>query len=274
MTTTSPSEIDQTLQRSSRGVLEPIRPLALPVLGGLLILLIWEMWVRIGQIPEFLLAKPSDVVVVLIEDFDMFLPHIWVTTQEILLGTVVAIVVAIPLAIAIASSKLIEETLFPLVVASQLVPKVAIAPIFVVWLGFDLAPKVLVTALIAFFPLALNTVVGLKSLELEKVYLAQSMGITGFRSFLRFRMPNALPVVFTGLKVAVTLAVVGAIVGEFIAANQGLGRLLIIASGRNQTDVLFAGVAILTVIGLILYGLVDIAERISIPWHVSHRKRS
>jgi NitT/TauT family transport system permease protein len=196
-----------------------------------------------------------------------------VTTQEVIWGYLLSIVIGIPLALAIFLSPFFARTVYPLLVSSQAMPKTAIAPLFVVWFGFGLLPKVLIAFLIAFFPIVINTVVGLASIEPEKLYLARSMGMSPMTTFFKIRLPQALPAIFGGLKIAITLAVVGAVVGEFVGAEAGLGYLLLVANGNLNTPLLFAGLVGLTVIGVVAFMLVEIAERIAIPWHVSQGDR-
>jgi NitT/TauT family transport system permease protein len=147
----------------------------------------------------------------------------------------------------------------------------AVAPLFIVWFGFGLMPKVFIAFLIAFFPIVINTVVGLAAIEPEKIHLARSMGLSGAATFFKIRLPNALPSIFGGLKIAITLAVVGAVVGEFVGGDAGLGYLLMSANGSMDTPLLFAGLVGLTLIGIVLFMVIEIAERFAIPWHTSTR---
>jgi NitT/TauT family transport system permease protein len=194
-----------------------------------------------------------------------------VTVAEILWGFALAIVVGVPLAMLIVASPAFERSIYPLLVASQSVPKIAIAPLLIFWAGLGMFPKILVAFLIAFFPVVIDTVVGLRAIEPEMLHLARSMGASGARVFLKIRLPNALPNIFAGLKVGVTLAVVGAIVGEFIQADRGLGYALLQANAMLNTKLSFAAIVILAAIGVVLFALVDRIERLLIPWHASRR---
>jgi NitT/TauT family transport system permease protein len=189
----------------------------------------------------------------------------------VLAGYALSIVVGVPLALAIVGSRAMERFVYPLLVGSQAVPKIAIAPLFIIWLGFGLAPKIIMAFLIAVFPVVVNTIVGLASTEIEKLYLARSMGATRWQTFFKIRLPNALPSIFAGLKLAIALAVTGAVVGEFIGADRGLGRLIILANGDLDTAELFAVVAILTAMAIVLFGVVQAIERFVVHWHVSQR---
>jgi NitT/TauT family transport system permease protein len=182
------------------------------------------------------------------------------------------VLVGIPLAVAIVKWRRLEAALYPLIVASQTVPKVAIAPLFIVWLGFGSLPKIVIAFLIAFFPVVISTVIGLKSTPLEMLYLGQIAGLSTWQRFAKISFPRALPEIFGGLKVAMTLAVVGAIVGEFVGASEGLGYLLMFATAQMQTALVFAAIVFLVAIGVILFWLIQWAERLAIPWHISMRR--
>jgi NitT/TauT family transport system permease protein len=243
------------------------RDLAYPTLTLVVFVVGWQLAVVGLQIPRYLLPAPSLVA----ETFGAKLPLLWehtlATTAEVLAGFALSILIGVPIAILTVASPLFSRTIYPLIVASQAVPKMAIAPLLVVWFGFGTLPKVLVAFLIAFFPLVIDAAVGLRGVEREMLWLAQSMGLGPVATFFKIRLPHALPSVFGGLKVAVTLAVVGAVVGEFVGADAGLGHLLIIANGNLDTPTLFATLIILTLLGLLLYGALAVLERIAVPWH-------
>jgi len=242
-----------------------------PILVAAALALLWEIGSRALNIPTFLVPAPSQVLSVLARKAHVLLKHGLTSTQEIVLGYVLSIVVGIPLALGIYFWPPFARSVYPLLVSSQAVPKTAVAPVFVVWFGFGLLPKVLIAFLIAFFPIVINTVIGLASLEAEKIYLARSMAMGPLGTFFKIRLPHALPSIFGGLKIAITLAVVGAVVGEFVGADAGLGHLLLEANGAMDTPLLFAGLVGLTVIGVVFFLLIELAERLSIPWHVSSR---
>src|ERR1700730_10955304 len=198
----------------------------------------------------------------------VLIKHSLGTTVEILLGFALSVAVGVPLALAIYLWRPFERVVYPLLISSQAVPKVAVAPLFLVWFGFGLVPKVLIAFLIAFFPVVINTVMGLAGLAGAEGYLAQSMGFGATATFFKFRLPNALPAIFAGLKISITLAVFGAVVGEFVGGDAGLGYLLMVANGSMDTRLLFAGIVALTVLGVVLFLLVELAERLAIPRHI------
>jgi len=191
------------------------------------------------------------------------------TIRSMLIGYLTAVSLGLLLAIPIAFSKIMQQTVYPLLVFSQLVPKVALAPIFIIWFGFGLLPKVMIVFLLSFFPVLLNGVVGLKSINPEIVHLARSTGATGLDMFLKVRLPNSLPTLFAGFKMAAITATVGAVIGEFIGGDAGLGYIILTAQGDLQTDLSFSAIIVLTLLGFLLYFGVEFLERLLIPWHIS-----
>jgi NitT/TauT family transport system permease protein len=242
-----------------------------PALTVVATLVVWEAIVVGFAVPEYLLPAPTGILSAFVAEWRYLVLHTGVTVYEILWGFFLSIVVGIPLAMAVVSSPVLERAVYPLLVASQSVPKIAIAPLLIFWAGLGIFPKVLVAFLIAFFPVVIDTVEGLRSVEPEMLHLARSMGAAETRIFLKIRLPHALPNIFAGLKVAVTLAVVGAIVGEFIQADRGLGYALLQANAMLNTKLSFATIVILAAVGTVLFVAVDRIERLLIPWHASQR---
>ncbi|GAB5376291.1 MAG: ABC transporter permease [Acuticoccus sp.] len=242
-----------------------------PLILIALILVGWDLAVRIFQIPAYLIPAPTEVVVQLFTQWPLLLKESIPTLYATLGGFALSALVGIPLALFIISSRLVESYLYPLLVFSQSVPKVAIAPLFVVWFGFGLLPKVIVAFLLGVFPVVVATVLALKSIDSEMIDLARSMRAGPIKTFLRIRLPHALPGIFGGLKVAITLCVVGAVVGEFVGSNSGIGYLLQIANGNFDLPLMFAGLFILSMMGVILFWLLDLIEQMLVPWHESRR---
>jgi NitT/TauT family transport system permease protein len=179
----------------------------------------------------------------------------------------------VPLAIGITSSDRFDRFITPQLLFFQVVPKVAIAPLFLVWFGVGTTPKVLVAFLISFFPIVIDAAVGLRSMSSEMRDLARSMGASRWQVFAQFRLPTSLPYLFSGLKVAATLAVAGAVVGEFVGADKGLGYLLLVTNSNMETALMFATIVALTIVGLVFFYAVEFLEKLLIPWHVTHRVR-
>jgi NitT/TauT family transport system permease protein len=244
-----------------------------PLAGIVVFLAIWEAGVRLLNVPAYLMPPPTAVVDVFVKEFPRLAYHGWVTTYEMLLGYALAVAVSIPLAIAITASQRFDRFVTPQLLFFQVVPKVAIAPLFLVWFGVGTTPKVLVAFLISFFPIVIDAAVGLRSMSSEMRDLARSMGASRWQVFARFRLPTSLPYLFSGLKVAATLAVAGAVVGEFVGADKGLGYLLLVTNSNMETALMFATIVALTIIGLVFFYAVEFLEKLLIPWHVTHRVR-
>src|ERR1700716_676067 len=260
-------EVEASVQRNlaRREWRARVSGIVAPIAVVIAMLALWEAATRVFAIPLFLLPPPSAIALSMQANASLLLTNGWITTVEIMLGFLLSIVVGIPLALAIFLWPPFSRSVLPLLVSSQAMPKVAIAPLLLVWFGFGLLPKVLIAFLIAFFPVVINTAVGLASIEPEKIYLARSMGFGATATFFKIRLPNALPAIFGGLKISVTLAVVGAVVGEFVGGDAGLGYLLMVANGSMDTQLLFAGIVALTILGVVLFVLVELAERLAIP---------
>lgn len=256
---------------ASRGLPAWTSSSAYPVASLLLCVLAWDLSVRFLAIPEYLVPSPAAVGKVMVDRFAYLIGHTWVTTLETLLGFFFSIAIGVPLALAIVWSRVVEKSVYPILVLSQAVPKVALAPLLLVWLGFGMNTKVVVAVLIAFFPIVISMVVGLRSVPPEMIDLGRSMGLGAGQMFVKIRLPYALPSLFGGLKVAITLAVVGAVVGEFVGADRGLGYVILLASGQLQMDIMFAAIVFLVIVGVTLFAVVQWVERLVLPWHPSVR---
>jgi NitT/TauT family transport system permease protein len=245
--------------------------LVLPATAVIVLLVLWTAAVRIFEIPDYLLPAPLDVVKRIGRDWHMLARHAAYTVQSVLIGFSAGVLVGVPLAFAVVLSRSVERVMMPFLVMSQTIPKVAIAPILVVWLGFGLLPKIAIVFLISFFPIVVSTVVGLKSVESDMIDLVRSMGAKTLKIMLRVRAPSALPQMFAGFKIAICLSVVGAIVGEFVGSDRGLGYLLLTSTGTLDGTLVWSALFILIGIGIILFVTVSKLERLALPWHVSIR---
>ncbi len=232
---------------------------------------LWELMAWLLALPPYLLPPPSLIAADLAQRWPRVLDGAWVTTSEIVFGYLLAIVISIPLALLVAFSRFFDRTVYPLIVFLQIIPKIAIAPLFIIWFGFGFLPKLLLVFLLSFFPIVVSSVAGFKSIDPEVMDLARSTGAGVIRLFIKIRLPQALPDIFTGLKVGAALAATAAVVAEFVASNKGLGYLLLEYNGNLETAMVFAVIIVLSLIGLAIYYLVEYLERITIPWHVSQR---
>ena len=231
----------------------------------------WEAWVRLDHVPRYIMAPFSTVIQIDYHQRGFLLSQAWITLYEALLGFGLAIGAGVALALLIDSSWRVEQALWPFLVASQVMPVVAFAPIIIVWFGFGLSPKVLIVALLGTFLVTIECVAGLKSLEDEKLLLCRSIGASRFQVYAKVKLPQALPNLFTGLKLASMLALTGAVVAEFISSQNGLGHYVIYEGDLPDPASATAGVLYLIVMGLALYSIVDLVERFAIPWHTSKR---
>jgi NitT/TauT family transport system permease protein len=236
------------------------------------ILVVWEIFVRGVGIKPYILPAPSIVLADLWQKLPIVLAAASFTVQPMLIGFAVAVVVGIFLALVVAFSPTLQDIVYPLIVFLQIVPKIAVAPLFIIWFGYGLMPKVLLVFLLSFFPIVVSAVTAFRSVDSDIMDLAKATGAGAWRIFWKVQVPHALPTLFTGIKVAAALSSTAAVVAEFVASDRGLGYLLLEYNGTLNTSMAFAVIIVLSAMGLALYGLVEIVERLMIPWHVSRRR--
>jgi NitT/TauT family transport system permease protein len=238
----------------------------LPPLTFIAMIGVWWGAVVLFKIPAYLLPGPQAVFARLVTDAGLLWTHSQVTLTEIVLGFGITIVTAIPLGLLIALSPLSKQLVYPPIMLMQLVPKIAVAPLFLVWLGFGIESKVLLTVLLTFFPLLIASISGFQILDDRLLYLTRSMGATGWQTFRYLRFPAALPVIFSGLKTSATIAATAAIVAEFVGANKGLGYVLLRGTSTMDIELVFAVLVVLTLIGVAINYLVEFCEWAMTPW--------
>lgn len=236
-------------------------------------LVLWEIGVLIFQPSPLILPSPTAIAAAFMETPGLFLRHLGFTLAMTSLGFVLAVALGVALAVGIVYSPLLERTVYTLLVALNSIPKVALAPLFVIWLGTGTEPKVAIALMLAIFPVVIDTVLGLRSVDPDMLYLARVSRASPWAILFKIRFPCALPSLFAGMKVAISFALVGAIVGEFVAGSQGLGFQILLAQGQFDTVRVFVSLMLLGIVGTILFFLVDFAERLLLPWHVSQRAR-
>lgn len=240
----------------------------------LLIAAAWELFTVVTGEPEYVLPPISAILRTAVErSLTTLLPNAWVTLQEIVLGFAVGVTVGLLLGALIFFSITLRRALLPLVIATQAIPVLAIAPILVIWFGFGMTPKIIVAAIISFFPVAMNTIAGLGSVERESINLMRSLGASRWQVLFKLRLPAALPSIFTGVKNAAAISAIGAIVGEWVGSNQGLGPVMITANASFKTAVVFAAILYLSIMAIALFLLVILVERLVIPWHFLTRDK-
>ncbi|MBN3849605.1 ABC transporter permease [Paraburkholderia sp. Ac-20342] len=243
-----------------------------PVLAVAAFFAIWQALVRLFHIPSYLLPAPSEIFSVIYDNAGMLAHQGQATLLVIFASFVVSVIVGVSLSLLISFSPLARRTVYPLIVFSQTIPKIAVAPLFVIWFGFGFLPKLLIAVLISFFAVVIQSTVGFTSLHPQPLRVAQSMGATRMDLFFKVRLPHALPNIFAGLKMAMASSAIGAIVGEFIASQEGLGYLVLVANGQMNTKLAFAGMLILSAMGIVLYFVVELAERFTTGYRSTQRK--
>lgn len=237
-----------------------------PVTFVVVLLVLIEVTVKAFSIPEYEVPAPTAIFNELIAQRHYFADQVPITTLEIWLGFVIAVVAGVALAIPVALTKFGEQAIMPVLVATQTVPKTALAPIFVVWFGFGVMPKVAIAALIAFFPIVVNMARGLRSVDTEIVQYMTTLGATKWTIFLKFRLPSSLPYLLTAMKMAISLSTIGAIVGEFVGSDSGLGYAILTAINNYDTVSMFAGLVVVSLIGVLSYGVIALLEKKALSW--------
>jgi NitT/TauT family transport system permease protein len=245
-----------------QGLLNLLYPLA----GTAIILIAWHLYVVMLNVPAVVLPGPWQVAVAMREYSAILLSEGWVTFLECVYGFALAMGIGIPIAVVMTYSRIANLMFYPLLVASQSIPKVAIAPILLVWFGTGIESKLAMAFVIAFFPAVVDTATGLRSTSPELLELARSLQCSRLQTFFKIQLPSALPSIFSGAKIAVTLAVIGAVIGEFIGSNEGLGNLLLTANSQLNSALVWASLVVLSGLGMLLYGAVVLAEKIMMPW--------
>ena len=245
--------------------------LVLPVVILLAVLGMWEAAVHFFEIKHFILPPPSKIVVTLFVEREQLLQHSLITLQEMLFGFALAVSIGIPLAVLMFEFPVLEKAFYPYVIGSQTVPVFAIAPLLVLWFGFGIASKVVMAAIIVFFAIVLTTLDGLKSVDVDTVNLFRILQATRWQIFWKVRMPSALPFIFSGMKIGISISTIGAVLGEWVGASAGLGFLMLYANAQLQTSLVFAAIFCLTFLGLSLFALMSLLERFAMPWR-RHQK--
>jgi NitT/TauT family transport system permease protein len=237
-----------------------------PVTGLALIVVAWALACWLGRLPIVVLPPPDKVLLAFAGNIRLLLDESWVTLKETLYGFGLALALGLPMAVAVANSRTLNLMFYPLLIALQSVPKVALAPIILVWLGPDLQSKLAIAWLVAFFPIIVDTAAGLRATPKELLELAHSLKATRSQILFKVQFPAALPFVITGAKVAITLAVIGAVIGEFVGSSEGLGFLLLTATSQLDTPLAFAALFALSILGVLVYLMVEGVELLIAPW--------
>jgi NitT/TauT family transport system permease protein len=254
------------MSEPSSGLRTRLRSLATGAGSLLAVIAAWQLLTWGFAVPKFLLPGPGDVLETIWSFGSAWGNHIWTTVRATLLGFGLAIIIGLGLAIAIVHSRFLSQALTPVIVVLQIIPKVAFAPLLLIWFGTGTPPIVAIAFLVAFFPMVVNSAVGMADVESDLIDLTRVLRMSWWRVLWTVRLPNALPHIFSGLRIASTLAVIGTIIGEFVGSNVGLGYLILIANNQMNTALAFASIIIISIFGLGLYGSIAAIERVFMPW--------
>jgi NitT/TauT family transport system permease protein len=237
-----------------------------PVAGFAIILGAWQLYVELWHVSKIVLPSPADILRVSWQQSGLLLRETWPTTLESLYGFLLAVLIGVPMAVCVANSRVLNLSLYPILIATQSVPKVAVAPIVLVWFGLGLESKLAIAFLVAFFPIVVDTATGLQATPPGLLELARSLRASPWQVFWKVQFPAALPFVFSGAKVAITLAVIGAVIGEFVGSVNGLGNLLLSANSQLNGPLAWAALLWLSLLGILLFAGVALLERLTMPW--------
>ena len=261
------------LRRSKTGsAVSKVRAWAAPVMILVSLVALWEIGVRVWDIPKWQLPAPSEIGRELAASRGLLLGHTLVTLEEIVIGFMAALAAGLLLATGIAYSRVLERSVYPIVIASQTIPIIAIAPLLLIWVGYGLAPKVIVVALICFYPIAVNTVDGLKAVDPDMVNMIKTLGASRWQVFTKLQMPTAMPYMFSGIKVGISVSVIAAVIGEWVGASAGLGYLITYSQPLFLTARVFAAIVVLSAMGISLFLLASVVERMMLPWYYTEKR--
>jgi NitT/TauT family transport system permease protein len=246
----------------------------LPIASGIGGLLLWELAVKAFDLPSYLLPAPTEVMEVMAERWELLLDQLGYTSFAATVGFIIALFISLTLGALIAASPSFERIIYVWLVIFHAIPKVVVAPLLLVWIGFGVKSSIIFVVVFTFFPMLVNTVTGLRSADPDLLLLSRSMGASRWQTLWTVRLPSALPSIMAGIKISITLAPLGAVIGEFVASNKGLGHMLIQSVGSLEVPTAFAAVVVVSLLGIATWYLAEWVERLAIPWHASQRGRA
>ena len=248
------------------------RAWGIPILILLGLVGLWEFWVQVWEVPKWQLPSPSDIGLELSASRGLLWHHMLVTLEEIVLGFTVALGTGLILASGIAYSRILERSVYPIVIASQTIPIIAIAPLLLIWVGYGITPKVIIVALICFYPIAVNSVDGLKAVDSDMANMMKTLGASRWQIFNKLQIPTALPFMFSGIKVGISVSVIAAVIGEWVGGSAGLGYLITYSQPLFLTSRVFASIVVLSAMGISLFLLAGFLERMMLPWYHTQKR--
>ncbi len=251
---------------SKKNIKRGLKEVGIPILFFVGILLVWQILVLLFNIPEYLLPKPTSIISEIITNFSSLLTHTGITMFEAIIGYIIANLIGFSVAVIFAHSKTIEKGFYPYAIALKTTPIIAMAPLLVLWFGTGLFSKIVAAALVCFFPILVNTVKGLGSVDSDALDLFKSYSASKWQIFTKLRFPNSLPYIFSALKISTGLAVVGAVVGEFVGASKGIGYVILVSSYHLETTTMFAAIIMSALAGVLFFWLISILEKKFIFW--------
>ncbi len=238
-----------------------------PLLVTFSLLLAWEVAVRVLGVRSIILPAPSEIIRVMVVRHDLLFTHLWPTLYLTLEGFALSVAGGIFVAILVTYSNIMRKGLYPVIIVSQVVPKISIAPLFIVWFGTGSLSSLLLAFLVAFFPMTINSAMGFQSVDEEIHRMARAYMASPWQIFWKVQMPHALPFIFSGMKISITLAIIGVIVSEFVASQEGIGYLIKLSGGLLDTSLMMAAISVLSISGLLLYWIIAEVERFAVYWH-------
>ena len=238
-----------------------------PIVLSIILLSLWEVIVQLGKIEKYILPAPTDVIKVLISDFKAMLPHIGATLYEGFIGFLIAIVLSIILAIIMDVSSIIKKSLYPLLVVSQTIPTIALAPLFIIWFGFGALPKIIVVVIVCFFPIVISIVDGLEGVDRDLINHFKLMGASKLNIFIHLKLPYGMINFFSGMRIAATYSIMGAVIGEWLGGDKGLGVYMTRARSAYALDKMFAAIVVIVIISMLVVFIVTKVEKAFTPWN-------
>lgn len=238
----------------------------IPIAFQVALILLWQFLADRGNIPKYILPSPKDIIVTLFSILPSISGHLYTTLEEAVIGFVIAIVLSIVIAVLMDNYRVVRKSLYPILVVSQTIPVIALAPLFMVWFGFGITPKIVAVILVCFFPVAVSLLDGLESVDRDMINLLKSMGATKFQIFRYVKFPGALTGFFSGLRIAATYSIMGAIIGEWLGGEKGLGVYMIRVKHSFALDKMFAVILIIVVLSMALFGFIYMVQRLATPW--------
>lgn len=237
-----------------------------PVVFQIALLLLWQIMAEIGKIPKYILPSPKDIAISLYKILPEIKTHIYTTLEEAVIGFCIAIILSVVIAVLMDNYEIVKKSIYPVLVVSQTIPVIALAPLFMVWFGFGITPKVIAVILVCFFPVAVSLLDGLDSVDRDMINLLRSMGASKLQIFRYVKFPGAMSSFFSGLRIAATYSIMGAIIGEWLGGEKGLGVYMIRVKHSFALDKMFAAILIIIVLSMALFGLIYLIQRWLMPW--------